>query len=98
MDLVLLAAGNSTRFGANKLLYELDGEPMYQYALERAVRLQISDSLRVTGHIGAFAETETAVLYQRFRIFRRTILKPAARSFSPMRHSKPAVWEYAMIR
>lgn len=31
---VLLGAGNSVRFGENKLLYELDGKPMAFYALE----------------------------------------------------------------
>lgn len=34
MDAILLAAGNSLRFGKNKLLYQLDGKPMYRYILE----------------------------------------------------------------
>lgn len=34
MDAILLAAGNSMRFGKNKLLYLLDGKPMYRYILE----------------------------------------------------------------
>lgn len=33
MDAILLAAGNSVRFGENKLLYRLNGKPMYQYVL-----------------------------------------------------------------
>ena len=32
---VMLAAGNSRRFGANKLLYEIDGSPMYLRTLEK---------------------------------------------------------------
>ena len=32
--LILLAAGFSRRFGENKLLYELDGRPMYEYPME----------------------------------------------------------------
>jgi CTP:molybdopterin cytidylyltransferase MocA len=32
---VILAAGNSSRFGANKLLVPLYGKPMYQYAIEK---------------------------------------------------------------
>ena len=32
---VMLAAGNSRRFGANKLLYEIDGIPMYRHVLEQ---------------------------------------------------------------
>lgn len=34
MDAILLAAGNSVRFGKNKLLYCLNGKPMYRYILE----------------------------------------------------------------
>lgn len=33
--LVYLAAGNSRRFGSNKLLYEIDGKPMFRHTLER---------------------------------------------------------------
>lgn len=33
--LVMLAAGNSRRFGSNKLLYEIDGKPMYRHILEK---------------------------------------------------------------
>lgn len=35
--LIMLAAGNSRRFGGNKLLYEIDGNPMYRYILERLI-------------------------------------------------------------
>lgn len=34
MDAVMLAAGSSVRFGANKLLYPLDHKPVYRYMLE----------------------------------------------------------------
>ena len=33
--MIMLAAGNSRRFGGNKLLYEVDGMPMYLHALEQ---------------------------------------------------------------
>ena len=33
--LIMLAAGNSRRFGSNKLLYEIDGKPMYRHMLEK---------------------------------------------------------------
>lgn len=33
--LIMLAAGNSRRFGSNKLLYEIDGKPMYQHILDK---------------------------------------------------------------
>lgn len=32
--MIFLAAGNSTRFGSNKLLYQLNGKCMYRYGLE----------------------------------------------------------------
>lgn len=33
--LIYLAAGNSRRFGSNKLLYELEGRPLYRHLLDR---------------------------------------------------------------
>lgn len=39
MQLIYLAAGNSRRFGGNKLLYELDGMPLYRHLLERLIRV-----------------------------------------------------------
>lgn len=41
ISLIYLAAGNSRRFGSNKLLYELDGKPLYRHLLDRLVRLCI---------------------------------------------------------
>ena len=37
--LIYLAAGNSRRFGSNKLFYEIDGKPMYRHLLDRLVRI-----------------------------------------------------------
>lgn len=37
--LIYLAAGNSRRFGSNKLLYEIEGRPMYRHLLDRLVRI-----------------------------------------------------------
>lgn len=39
VKLIYLAAGNSRRFGRNKLLYEWDGKEMYRHLLERLVRI-----------------------------------------------------------
>ena len=33
-DLILMAAGNSRRFGSNKLLYEWNGKKLYRYMLD----------------------------------------------------------------
>lgn len=37
--LILLAAGNSRRFGSNKLLHEIDGRPMYLHTLENLAKM-----------------------------------------------------------
>ncbi len=37
--LIYLAAGNSRRFGSNKLLYELEGKPLYRHLLDRLSNL-----------------------------------------------------------
>lgn len=34
IQMIYLAAGNSRRFGSNKLYYEINGRPMFQYGLE----------------------------------------------------------------
>lgn len=46
MDAIMLAAGNSTRFGENKLLYLLDGKPVYRYMLELLYQKQKEHRLR----------------------------------------------------
>lgn len=38
MVMILLAAGNSIRFGSNKLLYPVEGKPMYLRAMERLLK------------------------------------------------------------
>ena len=40
LGLVMLAAGNSRRFGSNKLLYTVDGEPMYRHILSELVKVR----------------------------------------------------------
>lgn len=37
--LIYLAAGNSRRFGSNKLLYEVEGKPLYRHLLDRLTSL-----------------------------------------------------------
>ena len=38
--IIYMAAGNSRRFGSNKLFYELDGKPMYRHLLERLIEIK----------------------------------------------------------
>ncbi|MDO4336698.1 MAG: nucleotidyltransferase family protein [Eubacteriales bacterium] len=37
---IMLAAGNSRRFGSNKLMYKVEGKPMYQRILEQLLEVQ----------------------------------------------------------
>ena len=40
IHIIYMAAGNSRRFGSNKLFYELDGKPMYRHLLERLIKIK----------------------------------------------------------
>lgn len=40
IHIIYMAAGNSRRFGSNKLFYELDGKPMYSHLLEHLVEIK----------------------------------------------------------
>ena len=42
--LIYLAAGNSHRFGSNKLLYPIEGKPMYRHVLDRLTMICRTDS------------------------------------------------------
>ena len=44
IHIIYMAAGNSRRFGSNKLFYELDGKPMYRHLLDRFVEIKCPDS------------------------------------------------------
>lgn len=51
---VLLAAGESTRFGSgNKLLAEVDGTPIVRQAAETVVAADLTDVVVIVGHDGA---------------------------------------------
>lgn len=40
IHIIYMAAGNSRRFGSNKLFYELDGKPMYRHLLECLIKIK----------------------------------------------------------
>lgn len=40
IHIIYMAAGNSRRFGSNKLFYELDGKPMYMHLLDRLAEIK----------------------------------------------------------
>lgn len=45
---IILAAGNSSRFGTNKLLYPINNQPMYQYTLNLIQKLNPAQIILVT--------------------------------------------------
>ena len=51
IHIIYMAAGNSRRFGSNKLFYELDGKPMYRHLLERLI--EIKDRYNNSGNASA---------------------------------------------
>jgi molybdenum cofactor cytidylyltransferase len=55
---ILLAAGTSSRMGANKLLFELEGESLLRRAVRRALEAGLSPLLVVLGHEAERAERE----------------------------------------
>ena len=48
LGLIMLAAGNSRRFGSNKLLYTIEGEPMYRHILSELMKVR--KVLKEQGH------------------------------------------------
>lgn len=40
IHIIYMAAGNSRRFGSNKLFYELDGKPMYRHLLDYLIEIK----------------------------------------------------------
>ena len=40
ISIIILAAGNSRRFGSNKLLYSIEGKPMYRHVLEQTLKVK----------------------------------------------------------
>lgn len=40
IHIIYMAAGNSRRFGSNKLFYELNGKPMYRHLLDNLIEIK----------------------------------------------------------
>lgn len=59
---ILLAAGRSSRMGRNKLLLELDGEPVVRRAARRAVEAGLDPVVVVVGHEAALVRRALAGL------------------------------------
>ncbi len=68
INLVILAAGNSSRFPTNKLLYELHGKTMIQHTLEKGLQLPFYKRVVVT----QYAEIEEYAKYYGYQFIRNT--------------------------
>lgn len=72
INLVLLAAGYSSRFGENKLLFEIEGIPMYRHIFDRALFFQKTSAepvrvILVTAYeaIGEYAARQAGFLQKK---------------------------------
>ena len=66
IHIIYMAAGNSRRFGSNKLFYELDGKPMYRHLLDHLIeikdRYNNSKNTRTNKHLDSDKmDTDTVV-------------------------------------
>ena len=50
IPIVILAAGMSTRFPGNKLLYEVNGKPLIRHIVESALESKADEVIVVLGH------------------------------------------------
>lgn len=57
---IVLAAGNSSRMGRNKLLLELDGRPLICHVVDHLLALNLSDIVVVLGHQAALVRQALA--------------------------------------
>ena len=63
IHIIYMAAGNSRRFGSNKLFYELDGKPMYRHLLERLIEIKDRyNKLKKAGKKAKNAESNNPVI------------------------------------
>ena len=63
IHIIYMAAGNSRRFGSNKLFYELDGKPMYRHLLERLIEIKDRyNKLKKAGKKTKNAESKNPVI------------------------------------
>lgn len=51
ISIVILAAGNSRRFGSNKLFFPIDGIPMYLHTLQKVLLVQKKMKHRISSVI-----------------------------------------------
>lgn len=59
---IVLAAGTSTRFGLNKLLYSFDGKPIVRRSVEEVLNSSVDRVVVVTGYMRELVEKSIADL------------------------------------
>ena len=87
---VILAAGTASRFGSTKQLFELEGKPLVQHAIDAAAGAQLDEILVVLGHDAErvrealnLPENARAVLNPRFAEGQSTSLSAGLQALEP---------------
>ena len=64
INLVLLASGNSKRFGSNKLLYKINGKEMFKYSVDLAddLKKSLKDTIKNIIVVSKYQEIKEYVL------------------------------------
>lgn len=64
INLVLLASGNSKRFGSNKLLYKIDGKEMFKYSVDLAddLKKSLKESIKNIIVVSKYQEVKEYIL------------------------------------
>lgn len=64
INLILLASGNSKRFGSNKLLYKIDGKEMFKYSVDLAddLKKSLKESIKNIIVVSKYQEVKEYIL------------------------------------
>ena len=68
IHMIYLAAGNSRRFGSNKLLYDFHGMPLYQYGFNQLLELLKKHDIKIDKRKFINARPIQALGYTRLEI------------------------------
>lgn len=86
IHLILLAAGNSRRFGSNKLRFSLDGKPLYRHTLDKLLSVSASYP---DCHV--YTVTQYEDILEELELLRDSLLGlPCEHSFCPLCNTSSA--------
>jgi molybdenum cofactor cytidylyltransferase len=87
---IVLAAGKATRFGSTKQLFEIDGKPLVQHAIDCATEAGLDEIVLVIGHDAArvagavvLPENARAIVNERYAEGQSTSLAEGLRALDP---------------